>query len=79
MLLPGETGRARRDSNPQPSDPVDSVTRTHYLPIPALTCWNATHWCAIHGSIERPRAAKMRPAQPSHLTSSIAARPSRPS
>jgi hypothetical protein len=32
-----------------------------YLPILTLTCRNAAHWCAVDGSVERPRAAKMRP------------------
>jgi len=30
---------------------VDCVTRTRYLPIPALTCRNATHLCAAGAAL----------------------------
>jgi hypothetical protein len=39
-------------------------------PLPAtslLTCRDATHWCAVGGSVERPWAAKKRPARPDRL------------
>ncbi len=41
---------------------VDCVTRIHYLLISLLTCRDATHWCAVGGSVERRLAARKRPA-----------------
>ncbi len=40
------------------------VPRIRYLPIPLLTCRDATHWCAVGGDVERCLAAKKRPAWP---------------
>ena len=38
----------------------------HPRSLPArslLSCRNSVHWCAVGGSVERPRAAKKRPAR----------------
>jgi hypothetical protein len=50
---------------------VDCVTRIGDLPIPPLTCQDATHWCAVGSSVERPYAAKKRPAWPGQETTPV--------
>ena len=54
------------------SEPLNLLIRRlcRARPLPAhsaLACWNATHWCAVDGSVERRLAAKKRPAWPDHL------------
>jgi hypothetical protein len=58
---PPPRGRARR-TRTLTFRSVDCVTRTRYQRILLLICPNGTHRCAVGGSIERPCAAKKRPA-----------------